>query len=197
MRQLLSYEQLIAEKLARPPIPSLQDAIWANIEKGLDLDMPTGDGGGSAPSSPTNGGIGVGKLIGIIGVIISILYIVAKFTDNDRNRKRRRVEPAIERRVQDSTAVANPPPVRNQSPVSKPLVKDTTRLSNDSAVVNYDNITPLFVMPDSIIANPFSPPLRVDTLPTPNVPLPDKKKSRWLKTKETEYKLKPDRKDSI
>ncbi|HEY1113515.1 MAG TPA: hypothetical protein VGE66_08130, partial [Chitinophagaceae bacterium] len=64
MNQKTPYELQIADKLQQLPLPDLQDAIWARIERTLDIDMPSDDGGGGGDDSPPDtpwwgsGGIG-------------------------------------------------------------------------------------------------------------------------------------------
>ena len=58
MNERKAYEQTIKGKLEAIPLPDMEDAIWARIETQLDIDMPTDDGGGNAPSPNNPSGFG-------------------------------------------------------------------------------------------------------------------------------------------
>ena len=47
------YEQTITGKLEALPLPDMADAIWNRIERELDTDLPTDDGGTEGPSGPS------------------------------------------------------------------------------------------------------------------------------------------------
>jgi hypothetical protein len=80
MNQKTPYELQIADKLQQLLLPDLQDAIWARIERTLDIDMPTDDDGGGGDGGPGSGpgvpwwGSGVG------GFVFSMVFVAALTT---------------------------------------------------------------------------------------------------------------------
>jgi hypothetical protein len=77
MEQRPAYEITIAGKLDRLPVPDMADAIWARIERQLDIDLPTNDGGnGPAPSKPSGpGAIGWGLSALLIALVTTFLLL--------------------------------------------------------------------------------------------------------------------------
>lgn len=79
MNEKMAYEQIIAGKLGAIPLPDMADAIWARIEKELDLDMPEDPtpNGGSTPRFPT-GGTMIGGLSALFVVVFIAFFLTQK-----------------------------------------------------------------------------------------------------------------------
>lgn len=77
------YEEIITGKLAALPLPDMADAIWLRIERQLDIDMPTDEGGDvPEPPSPWNGGGGLVFGAGLLTVIGAMLIAFFYFKPN-------------------------------------------------------------------------------------------------------------------
>lgn len=72
------YEEIITGKLAALPLPDMADAIWLRIERQLDIDLPSDEGGNmpEPPSPWSGGGLAVGAgLLAVVGALIAFLYL--------------------------------------------------------------------------------------------------------------------------
>jgi hypothetical protein len=170
MNQKTTYELKITDKLQELPLPDLQDAIWARIERTLDSDTPTDDGGGdSGPGTPFGGGgaTGVGSFIFSLFFVAAVTaFIIYKSTKPSSEGPAPDNTPAFELRAPSnkneqpppgSTALprnnapvrtANPGPAAGDSAFGTPLVTtppplaaDTTAGSNSTAVVQQSPVT--------------------------------------------------------
>ena len=170
MNRKTTYELKITDKLQELPLPDLQDAIWARIERTLDSDMPTDDGGGdSGPDTPFGGGgaTGVGgfvfSLFFVAAVTAFIIYKTAKPStegpapDNAPAFELRAPSNQNEQPPPGSTALprnnapartADPAPTAGDSALGMPLVTmpppvgaDTTAGINTNAVVQQPPVT--------------------------------------------------------
>lgn len=165
MDQKLSYEQLITTRLEALPIPDMADAIWNRIEQQLDLDMPTGDGGGgSVPGKPPGGLIAGG--ISLLFVIAFISFLL--FNGN----KQQNLVPSSEPSIPGTTTapLSKPPdlPVPgggeavdntrkndvNLPPSQNDLVDLTPVPSDSPQVINIQSPAPVITQPS---------PLGIDT----------------------------------
>lgn len=93
MNKKTTYEVLIAEKVNHLPIPDMADAIWANIELGLDavLDDNGVDQQALSDKSPANSLTTATKIwLGII-TMATIVALIIVFTKN--NSKEKTAEP--------------------------------------------------------------------------------------------------------
>jgi hypothetical protein len=178
MNQKTTYELKITDKLQELPLPDLQDAIWARIERTLDSDMPTDDGGGdSGPGTPFGGGgaTGVGafvfSLFFVAAVTAFIIFKTAKPSsqgpapDNTPAFELRAPSNQNEQPPPGSTALprnnapartANPAPVAGDSALGTPLVAtpppgatDTTAGANSTAAVQQPPVSTIFTPVDT------------------------------------------------
>ena len=78
MDQRLRYEPLIGGKLQSLPVPDMADAIWARVEKQLDIDLPT-DGGNdiNPPQAPSGPGI-IGWGLSIVVIALITIFLLTK-----------------------------------------------------------------------------------------------------------------------
>ena len=140
MNNKTSYELKITDKLHELPVPDMQDAIWARIERTLDLEMPTDDGGGGGNDSPANpfSGFGGGSWIGGFGLSVFIvaaltIFIISKTNNSNSNSSAPQSTPSngileLERKAEPppnttNTPFNNPAPVRTNNPL--PAAGDT------------------------------------------------------------------------
>ena len=85
MPQQERYEIIITSKLDALPIPDMADAIWTRIERQLDIDMPSDEGGDTPqPPGPWGGGgmiAGAGLLV-FAGALLTFFYFQKPETQN-------------------------------------------------------------------------------------------------------------------
>ncbi|RPD43875.1 hypothetical protein [Paracnuella aquatica] len=113
------YEEIITGKLTALPLPDMADAIWLRIERQLDIDLPSDEGGNmpEPPSPWSGGGLAVGAgLLAVVGALIAFLYLQPvsnKITNNTPANT-----PA---NIQVATPTINNDIPSNQSALMKPV----------------------------------------------------------------------------
>jgi hypothetical protein len=193
-----AYEQLISGKLELLPVPDMADAIWARIERQLDIDLPT-DGGnnGPVPTKPSGpGALGWGLSIFVVALITAfLLYKKEPQTGKPANQNLPAATEQIQQPAQNTTA--------------PPLPGRTTGTTNTEVRKEPAN-QPLNPAPDSIVQQPVvSAPLHapdsVKTLPAePLVKAPtaadsvqtSRKKRGVSGITDADYRIVPTKKDS-
>lgn len=203
MNRKTTYELKITDKLQELPLPDLEDAIWARVERTLDIDMPTDDGGGdSGPDTPFGGGgaTGVGgfifSLFFVAAVTAFIIYKTAKPSNEGPAPDN---TPAFELKAPSNTNEQPPPPgstalPRNNTPAR---TADPAPTAGDSALG-----TPLVVTPPPVGADTTAGVNANAVVQQPPVTLPAlvdttgvKKKTRGAVVNPDDYRIVP-KKDS-
>jgi hypothetical protein len=172
MNQKTPYELQIADKLQQLPLPDLQDAIWARIERTLDIDMPTndddgggGDGGpGSGPGAPWWGsGVG-GFVFSMVFVAALTTFVIIQSLNPSTNNGPARDNSPSNQYILPNSQEDRPPPGTTALPARNPATQRTN--------------TPVPIAGDSVLGNPLvtAPPPAQDTaaatIPTAIVPPP-------------------------
>lgn len=140
------YEVTIAEKLQQLPLPDMADAIWARVERQLDIDLPADDGNGGSPSSPSGSGwIGGAAL----ALFVAVLFFVIL--------KREKTTPALTLPKQNNTVISTP--------------GTQTVESNKGEGNNVPLLVTPEVVPNNLPGQVNSPPARIDSV-VGNLPLP-------------------------
>lgn len=203
MNRKTTYELKITDKLQELPLPDLEDAIWARIERTLDTDMPTDDGGGdSGPDTPFGGGgaTGVGSFVFSLFFVAAVTaFIIYKTAKPSTEGPAPDNTPAFELRAPSNTN-EQPPPGSTALPPNNTPVRTTAPgpAAGDSALG-----TPLVTIPPPVAAdttagtNPIvvvqQPP--VSTITTPTDTTGGKKKTRGAVVNPDDYRIVP-KKDS-
>lgn len=157
MNQKTPYELQIADKLQQLPLPDLQDAIWARIERTLDIDMPTDDDGGGgddgAPDTPWWGSGGVGAFtFSMVFVAALTTFIIYKSLNQSTNNAPARDNSPSNQYILPSSQQDRPPPGTTALPPrnrATPRTNDPAPLAGDSALG-----TPLVVTPPPVADTP-------------------------------------------
>lgn len=176
------YEEIITGKLAALPLPDMADAIWLRIERQLDIDLPTDDGGDvPEPPSPWNGGGGMAIGVGFLAVVGAIL---AFFYFKPTNQPTTNTTPInntteIQTGVRSNTATTkpasqtpliqqadDPPSAANEQPVEDlpdAFVSDVAAAvpQPDSSAAPAEN----FTAQSGAVTPPLQPGLKSDTVP--------------------------------
>jgi hypothetical protein len=171
MNQKTPYELQIADKLQQLPLPDMQDAIWARIERTLDIDMPTddGDGGGSdgGPDTPWWDGTGLGGFVfSMVFVAALTSFIIFKtLNQSTNNGPATDNTPANELTLPQSEDQQPPPgtmalPTRNRVPVR---TNDPRLVAGDSVLGEPLVITPPLVQDTATNTTAIVPPPPVTT----------------------------------
>jgi hypothetical protein len=152
------YEEIITGKLAALPLPDMADAIWARIERQLDIDLPT-DEGGDVPEPPSpwgGGGIAVGAgFLAVVGAILAFFYFYQPdkptVSSTPINNTTENLAPA-----QNNTTINDPAPQApfTQGANSPPLVPGDIKPEplGDAAITNV--ATTATPMQDSTVSAP-------------------------------------------
>jgi hypothetical protein len=198
MNERTTYELTINEKLQHLPLPNLEEAIWARVKTQLDIDMPSDDGGGSDPGSPSGSGWTWGA-----GGFIFIAALVAVFLVFKKSKQQ--PFPTIANPVQTTTTSLTPAPqkridshraVGNKAPGPAPTLNGETPPGllaappTDSVSVVTDNRLPV---PDTLQQTTLQlpPPAVVDTAR-------QKPKTRGVPgITDNDYRIVPAKKDSL
>ena len=198
MNKLQRYEELMAAKLEQPPVPDMADAIWANIEKGLDADPPPGNGPSRPPSSPAP----VSDLVKGLGLVVILAIVVVMFFVRKKNNAHAPAQPAGNAPVivtaADSNSAATPflPPGDNSN--KQPNRKTGNIVTADSNLIHGQVINPVqnldsTINPPLIIPQPVSMD-SVHSAPPLGLPPPGKK-PKGVRLSDSDYKIVPVKKD--
>jgi hypothetical protein len=208
VNQLLSYEQVIADKLSHTAIPDMGDEIWAVIETELGPDAPTNhEGGDNSPASSPSGITWTSwvKIFIITIVTVALLLVVKKRDTNNYKQKNTPIVPAIENSInKDSVVISdsfsqNPATPANKEtnriPI-KPVISNSTAepvILSDPPLLNNqaDSIT----KPPQMIILPTDNPITVK--PDEKQKVPEKKGKGAKGIKDTDYKIVSKNKDSL
>lgn len=203
LNRLQPYEQLIADELEQAQVPDRADAIWAVIEKGLDLDMPTDSGPSQPPSSPApRAGWGKGLLLlagGAIVVAITVLFLSRNKTEPSLPNQSPRDIPVVTKPPDDSQGQRFPspgtqPPVRNGPAIPGPGI-----LTDSGNAIT--TLPPVVLDSNSNSLPSIIPSVRPDTaatIPAQVQPPPKADRQRGVKgIKDSDYKIVTGKKDSI
>jgi hypothetical protein len=192
MNKKTIHEITITEKLQHLPLPGMEDAIWARVKAQLDLDLPTGDDGGSGPDAPSGSGWTWGA-----GVFLFVAAFVAVFF--------------LRKDDQQPSFLPSSTPVQNTSPTASPVRQPTTQREQSSPGPGTASspVPGTFVSPpfDSLLAAPLATQpagdsLQRTTLLVPPPVLVDTTKQK-PKTKgvsgltDADYRIVPAKKDSL
>lgn len=146
MNQKTPYELQIADKLQQLPLPDLEDAIWARIERTLDIDLPTDDGGpgDGGPSTPWWDGTGLGGFVFSMVFVAALTTFVLYKTFNHSNHTPAPSNTPTTEQALPSNDDAQPPPgttvqPRNRTPVR---ANSPAPVAGDSALAQPVVITP-------------------------------------------------------
>jgi hypothetical protein len=209
MNRKTTYEQLITEKLDDMPVPDMADAIWARIERQLDTDMPTDEGGDADPDpkGPSSGGWMIGS-----GLFVFVAALVTIFLINKNKNKREESYPPTTIQRNDSVLNNNEfrgDPTRtrvfNNEVIDRPATEGSPGLTPgqpapvvDAPAQSQDTITTVPRISDPAPINQerqqdvttvVPPPVRNDSTPS--------KKSRGVKgLTDNDYRIVPVNKDS-
>src|SRR5689334_30169 len=98
------YEQVITGKLEAIPLPDMADAIWSRIERELDADMPTdegGDGPASGPSLPK--GLILGGLSSLFLIsILAYFFLINKPNPQPIPETQKTEQPSLQTNITDN-----------------------------------------------------------------------------------------------
>jgi hypothetical protein len=196
MNERATYELIIAGKLEQLQAPEMIDAIWAKIELQLDLDMPTGDGGGgNTPASPVRPGkwLNTGFIIAAVAILLTFYFYNSNKTNSNPSSApsitNPQQTPPTEEEVNNHSPGDSTPvnPVRSNNSTTVPLRNTTAdTVTGVPSVINNPEIrdTPALVLPTEKNNPLVSPPAnnRVDTV----------KKQRGVKgINENDYRIVP------
>ncbi len=195
MNERKVYEQTIKSKLEAIPLPDMEDAIWARIETQLDIDMPSDNSGGDAPSPNNPSGFG---WIGGAGIIIFVVALITIFINKNKTNTEPTPTPTEISIAPRDTVTPSVTPITNREddPI---VVKPSNRLGVlpiDTGNGSTPNLVSPFVAP---VVNDTTP--TVSGVPVPNIPLPDttapKKKGRGVQgINDNDYRIVPAKRDS-
>ena len=189
-----AYEQTIASKLEALPLPAMADAIWARIETQLDIDLPTDEGGGIGPESPSGG-----NWIGRGGLFVFIAALVMSFLIYKNNKK---PEPVSRPNRTTQQPVQSPLPAINTSKTSEGRRNGAIPLPQNHSVdppVNRSTDS-LLTAPVTVLPAPVDSAQVSNVLPPPVLPgsdtAPVKKKARGVPgITDNDYRIVPAKKD--
>lgn len=183
-------------------MPDRADAIWAVIEKGLDLDMPTDSGPSQPPSSPAPGsgwGKGLMLLAGGVIVIATVLFLSRNKTEPSLPNQPAPDIPIVTKPPDDDQGQRFPspevqPPARNGPAVPGPMM-----LTDSGNAIN--TLPPVVLDSNSNSLPSIIPSVRPDTaatIPAQVQPPPKAGKQRGVKgIKDSDYKIVTGKKDSV
>lgn len=188
-----TYEQTVADKLEALPVPDLADAIWSRIGTQLDIEIPTDEGDGNEPGSPSKGG-----WLGPAGFSILIVACITAFIHYKNNKI---PEPFFQ--TEKVTQPIAPPPLeekRNSVPDKKrsmkvllPATRFVNPVNKSSADRTSDIAAPVLVPTDSVRQLIVVPP---PPLPGAGVASPAKKTRGVSGITDNDYRIVPAKKDS-
>jgi len=174
MNQKTTYEQLITEKLEGTPVPDMADAIWARIERQLDIEMPTDDSGTDPdPDSPSSSG-----WVGGAGLFVFVAALVTIFFINKNHKKSVQPIPSPVQNIHQPDSGQITPSKQGVIESSKFFNKENMEVEfkapinatpfNNDRVTNKDTIS---VIPPAVIFEPFQPDTiqKVTTVVSPPV----------------------------
>jgi hypothetical protein len=120
MEQRPTYEVLIAGKLDQLPVPDMADAIWSRIERQLDIDLPTNDGGtGPAPSTPSGPGA-MGWGLSVLLVTLVTAFLLLKKEPKSRTPATQVSSPVIEQTTAPEQNSTGPPQPADRTRIAVP-----------------------------------------------------------------------------
>ncbi len=187
MDQRLPYEEIISGKLQSLPIPDLADAIWARVERQLDTDMPTDDGGsGPAPrSGPRRGAIGWGASLFIIALVA--IYFTSK-KDPQVIEPKTRITAPTNQPTQSDKALQQPDTATNTRRGQPPALTNSPPFKGRADSLFEAAPAPTAVLPtviDSVLA-------QKEELVTAQHPQDSVKKKRGVSgLKDSDYRIVP------
>jgi hypothetical protein len=201
VNKLQPYELLIAEELEQAQVPDRADAIWTIIEKGLDLDLPTGNGPSQPPSPPSPGaGWGKGFLLlagGTVIVAMTVLLLSKDETNPSQPRKPEVIIP-LTTKPSDSNQEEISLPGSSQQPARNGIMRPGPGMLIDSSEAPVVIVPPMPVVADSTnntlpLVVPTVRPDSVATVPS----LPPPSRQRGVKgIRDSDYKIVAGKKDS-
>jgi hypothetical protein len=169
MNQKTPYELQIADKLQQLPLPDLQDAIWARIERTLDIDMPTNDddGGGGDDGPGSGGGTPWWGSGGMGGFVFSMVFVAALTTFV--------IIKSLNQSTNNGPAQDNNPTnqyILPNSQQDRPPPGNTALPANNRAPVRTNTPTP--VTGDSVFSDPLvvTPPPVADSVAATTAAVP-------------------------
>lgn len=196
MNEHIPYELTIAQKLQQLPLPDMTDAIWARVERQLDIDLPTNEGGTPPSTPPGTGWIG-GPMLGLFVGAFLFTFLFPKKEKTSTNK----TFPA-------SGTVTKALPVRQQpdpdqsSRVNAKAVR-TPEAGNTNMIIDPPVLS--IANPDSIIAitpspQPDAPQASTVILPKPRIVMDStlSKQGRGVTgITDNDYRIVPTQKDSL
>lgn len=199
MNQKTPYELQIADKLQQLPLPDLQDAIWARIERTLDIDMPTDDDGGggddSPPDTPWWGSGGVGAFtFSMVFVAALTTFIIYKTLNQSTNNTPARDNSPTNQYILPNSGEDRPPPGATALPGRNPSpqrTNDPAPLAGDSALGQ-----PLVVTPPPVADTPAPQttavvPPPVTAIPQPVADTTPARRRRGVPVNASDYRIVP------
>jgi hypothetical protein len=186
------YELTIAQKLQQLPLPDMADAIWARVERQLDIDMPTDNDGGDPTSSPSGSGWTGGAAFGLFVGAFALVFLLFK--------KERKAAPLT---VPEQTTVTPLPTEQRIKTANRPEKNTTIFLPPASTISPQAELpAPQTPRPDSVVTTMFSP--KPDSQQTTSVVLPPQEPMKdSVKPKrgvtgitDNDYRIVPTKKDS-
>jgi hypothetical protein len=201
MEQRAAYEITIAGKLDHLPVPDMADAIWARIERQLDIDLPTNDGGnGPAPSKPSGPGA-MGWGLSVLLVALVTTFFLLKKEPQTTTPSIQPSAPAIEQTTQPpQNSTGSPPPADNTKTTQNTIRQETAPVkravppSPDLVVQQPVVSAPPFKGPDSANTTAIAPlvtaPVAKDSVQT------GRKKRGVQGITNDDYRIVPAQKDS-
>lgn len=182
------------------PEPDLQDSIWASIEAQLDMPLPVEEQ--PTPSGKNTPGKGLPGTAKLIYVAVPAILITAAVLLLFRNKKNKRKQNPVPQQLIPAEKKQDDTTVRLQE-ISLPEKKGTSTPQQNSSTVS-----PAITIPvnDSILQVQI-PDIKPDSLANPATvtPIvqdtatqkPGSKKPKGIKgIRDTDYKIKAERKDS-
>lgn len=207
MNHLTTYEQLVADKLQQLPVPDMADAIWARIERQLDVEMPvdkSGDhnnGNSSLPGFQFPGNI---VFYIFLAALVSIIFYF--------NRPGQYKETSIQPSSKTTTVPAADDPAQKKYilPEKRSEIDYTDKADIPVAPVKEDVVTekeqPLILnqaveaKENEVVKKQELPPLIEAVQKKTTAPVQDSvpKKTRGVKgITSNDYRIAPVRKDSL
>jgi hypothetical protein len=198
MEQRPASELLIAGKLATLPVPDMADAIWARIERQLDIDLPTNDAGnGPAPAKPSGPGI-LGWGLSVVLLALITTFLLYKNTPKTTNPVQQTSVPTTQQ-VNPTEQKSTAPPQPERTTLSKKNAREQAtpepaQSKLQDSVMHQPVVSVPLQTPDST-TNLSNAPLV--TTPAPKDSVQSSKKKRGVSgLQDGDYRIVPVTKDS-
>lgn len=210
MNPILPYEQLLADKVQRVPVPDMADAIWAAIEQELDKGTPGDNGGDQSPSPRGGGSPGLFAYIAG-GIVIGSILLTYILTNKKKETPANKLSPPVivtPKNTQQNIPIDSNEVAPVKSNPASPFYKNDVKTDSNKNFNSFQQTIPLLdsllnqqanrMQQDSAIDKTPSlvnRPVRIDSLPI-DKGIPPKKPRGVKGITNEDYYIKTEKKDS-